>query len=131
METTNLKSQSVWISPLFVGMTYAFIIMGMSALLTSLILLLTSHDEATLPMYSYAIHALALLIGGFISGKRTGNRGWYHGGLLGVLYSLIIEMVGFLGFDQGVSEYTFLFVLAAFVVGALGGIVGVNSSSKG
>lgn len=124
----NKISQVRISSPLISGMIYAFLIMGGAALLISFLLLLSGMKEQSLSLYSFVIHGIALFIGGFMSGKRASNKGWYHGGLLGLVYSLIVIFVAFLGFDSALSFHTLLFVALAFAVGAFGGAIGVNIS---
>ncbi|WP_010270738.1 TIGR04086 family membrane protein [Paenibacillus senegalensis] len=121
------KVRSVSIqSPILAGLFYAFIVMSIAAVITSLILLLTSQNEDALSAYAYLIHSLSLLLGGWIAGKKAEEKGWYYGGLFGLIYSVIVFVIGFLGFDKGLDWNMLAFVVAAFFLGALGGVVGVN-----
>lgn len=126
MEFKN-KVRSVSIqSPILAGLFYAFLVMSIAAVITSLILLLTSQNEDALSTYAYIIHSLSLLLGGWIAGKKAEEKGWYYGGLFGLIYSVIVFVIGFLGFDKGLDWSMLAFLLAAFFLGALGGVVGVN-----
>ncbi|WP_438444288.1 TIGR04086 family membrane protein [Gorillibacterium sp. sgz5001074] len=114
-------------SPMLAGLAYGFITMAVAALAASLILISGDQGEEVLPAYAYAIHGLSVLIGSFVTGRRSGSKGWYYGGLLGLVYSIIVLIVGFLSFDRG-ADWTLLFFAAgAFLAGALGGIMGVNT----
>jgi putative membrane protein (TIGR04086 family) len=115
-------------SPLFSGLVYAFIIMAAASLIFSFVLAFTSQSEASFSFYVYLIHLLSIFIGAYVCGKRTDTRGWYYGGILGLLYSLIIVVVGFLAFDHGLTLQTLFALVAAFFIGAFGGIIGVNHS---
>jgi putative membrane protein (TIGR04086 family) len=115
-------------SPLFSGMVYAFITMAISSLIYSLVLTLTNQSEDSLTFFAYLIHALAIFIGSYACGKRINNRGWYHGGILGLVYAIIIILIGFLTLDNGVSFQTLFALVAAYLFGALGGILGVNQT---
>ncbi|RAV21945.1 TIGR04086 family membrane protein [Paenibacillus contaminans] len=128
MNAMNKVSQVRIGSPLIRGLVYAFIAMGLATLVTSFILMLTDQKEESLPSFAYIIHAGSLLIGGFVSGKRAKNKGWYHGGLLGVLYAVIIFIIAFLSFDQGIDLQSVKFLGTAFGSGVIGGILGVNAS---
>lgn len=114
-------------SPMLAGLAYAFITMALAALVSSLILIAADQGEDALPTYAYVIHGLSALIGSFVSGRRAGSKGWYHGGLMGLVYSIIVLVVGFLSFDRGADWTLLLFAAGAFVVGAAGGIMGVNT----
>lgn len=117
-------------SPMLAGLTYAFVLMGLAAVVAALIMLATSQQEAELPVYAYVIHVVSLLIGGYVAGKRAGRKGWYFGGTLGIIYAVIVWLVGFLTYDRGLNAQDALFLAVAFVVGAIGGVFGVNASGR-
>ncbi|MDR6881756.1 putative membrane protein (TIGR04086 family) [Bacillus sp. 3255] len=73
------------------------------------------------------IHAVSLFIGGWVSGKRAETRGWYHGGLVGIVYFILIFLVGFLAFDAGLNLQSLQLLGILFASGALGGVLGVNT----
>jgi putative membrane protein (TIGR04086 family) len=113
-------------SPLLSGLTFALIFMLIGTIMTSLLMLATNLQESSLYSYTMSVHGVAMLIGGLVSGKRSGSKGWYHGGLLGLVYSFIVWMIGFLAYDAGLSEQTFYLIVLSFIFGALGGMLGVN-----
>lgn len=114
-------------SPLFSGLVYSFSMMTIGTIVTSLFLLLTSTQESSLHTLTTIIHAVSLFIGGWVSGKRAGNRGWYHGSMVGVFYFVLIFLVGFLAFDAGLNLQSLQLLGILFASGALGGILGVNT----
>jgi putative membrane protein (TIGR04086 family) len=126
MEPVKNTANVHFASPLFSGMIYAFITMAISSLLFSLVLTLTNQSEDSLPFFVYLIHALSIFIGSYVCGKRSDQRGWYHGGILGLVYAVIIILIGFLSFNNGISLHTLLILIVAYLLGALGGILGVN-----
>ncbi|MDB5053427.1 MAG: hypothetical protein JWM44_1477 [Bacilli bacterium] len=128
MEPMNKSAAFRIESPIFAGMVYSFVIMGIGALIISFILAFTNQKENSLAFYAYIVHAISILIGGYVCGKRTNRKGWYHGGLLGILYAVIIWSVGFLGYDQAITIHIFFSLIAAYLVGAFGGILGVNNA---
>ncbi|TBL81601.1 TIGR04086 family membrane protein [Paenibacillus thalictri] len=113
-------------SPVLSGLLYSLVTMTILTLLTSLILFSTNMKESSLIGYAYGIHAISLFLGGVIAGKRSESSGWYHGGLLGLLYSVIIFIVAFLAYDAGFSKMTLYLLGLTFASGALGGMIGVN-----
>ncbi|WP_421616848.1 TIGR04086 family membrane protein [Brevibacillus sp. TJ4] len=118
-------------SSVLTGLLYTLGLVLTGALLASLLLHFTSMRESSLPYFTYIINIIGLLAGGFITGRRSGERGWYYGGMTGLAYFLFILLVGFLGFDAPLRWDTLLFLLAAFVIAGIGGILGVNSSHSG
>ncbi|WP_310189441.1 TIGR04086 family membrane protein [Bacillus sp. 3255] len=114
-------------SPLFSGLVYSLSMMTIGTIVTSLFLLLTSTQESSLHTLTTIIHAVSLFIGGWVSGKRAETRGWYHGGLVGIVYFILIFLVGFLAFDAGLNLQSLQLLGILFASGALGGVLGVNT----
>ncbi|MFD1138140.1 TIGR04086 family membrane protein [Paenibacillus urinalis] len=113
-------------SPLLSGLITAFVWMFVGALVLSLFLWLTGMREQDLSFYTYLVHSIALLFGGFAAGKKSGERGWYHGGITGAVYGLLVFVIGFLALNSSIQLYDLLQWVIAFIVSALGGIFGVN-----
>ncbi|MCM3785569.1 TIGR04086 family membrane protein [Neobacillus mesonae] len=117
-------------SPLLSGLITAFSWMFVGALILSLFLWLTGMREQDLSFYTYLVHSISLLFGGFVSGKKSGERGWYHGGITGAVYGILVLIIGFLALDASIRLFDLLEWGIAFIVGALGGIFGVNTKKS-
>ncbi|NME98965.1 TIGR04086 family membrane protein [Aneurinibacillus aneurinilyticus] len=116
--------------PMLAGFIYTFIIVFLGAIVVSFMLAFTDTRESTLPSAVYTVNGLALFVGGFVSGKRGGEKGWYYGGMTGILYFLFVVLISFLGFDAKLGLNHLYYLLLAFLVAAFGGIIGVNLSRK-
>ncbi|BAU27029.1 putative membrane protein (TIGR04086 family) [Aneurinibacillus soli] len=116
--------------PMLAGFVYALAIVLIGALVTSSMLAFSDTKESSLPLYVYMVNGFALFIGGFVSGKRSGEKGWYYGGLTGLLYFLFMLLVSFLGFDAKMGMTQVYQLLMALACSAMGGIIGVNMSEK-
>ncbi|WP_139490331.1 TIGR04086 family membrane protein [Brevibacillus dissolubilis] len=112
------------------GLLFTFGLVLSGSLLTAMLLSFTELRESSLPYFTYAINALGLLVGGFVTGRRCGGRGWYYGGLTGSAYFILVLLIGFLGFDAPMQLSTLFYLLGAFVVSAMGGVVGVNTAAE-
>ncbi|MFC5650116.1 TIGR04086 family membrane protein [Paenibacillus solisilvae] len=123
----NTSSKVQITSPMFSGILYAAIWLAVGALLLSALLRFGSMQENQLPLYSLLVHGLSALAGGFIAGKRSGSRGWYYGGMLGVLYGLLVLLISFLASNIGISGRTMAMIGESFLCGAFGGMIGVNA----
>ncbi|MCY9592712.1 TIGR04086 family membrane protein [Paenibacillus chitinolyticus] len=126
----NKVSQVRLSSPFLSGLLYAFIMLIAGTIVTSLILLLSRTQESSLSTLAYITHGLSVFVGGWVAGKRAGRKGWYYGGMLGIFYALIVWIIGFLAVDTAFDLKTLTLAGFAFAAGALGGMIGVNSSSK-
>lgn len=127
---TVTKSGLNVMNSLFRGLAFAIVSLLILTVLFSLILWLSGIKEAQLSVFAYVIHILSLLIGGFVSGKRGGSKGWYHGGILGFVYFIIILLVGYLGFDASLDLGTLLLLGISLISASFGGIVGVNMNKS-
>lgn len=114
-------------NPILSGLCHAFVWMLLGALILSLFLWMSNMREQELSLYTYVVHGLSLLVGGFVAGKRSGEKGWYHGGLTGIIYGLIVLLIGFLALDASFNWKDSLQLASAFLISALGGIFGVNT----
>lgn len=119
-----------WLSPLFAGLVYAALVAFTATIIISMLLALTGLKEQSLPLYVYMIHGIALFTGGFISAKRAGVKGWYRGGILGIFYGLLVNLISFLGFGEKLSMNTLVFFIFCFVIGAFGGMLGINARRR-
>ncbi|MFM9279228.1 TIGR04086 family membrane protein [Paenibacillus jiagnxiensis] len=115
-------------SPLLSGLFHAFVWMMVGALVLSLLLWLTGMQEQDLSLFTYIIHGISMLAGGFVSGRKSGKKGWYQGGLTGVVYGIAVLVIGFLALDSHVNAQDLLHLSAAFILGAFGGMLGINLS---
>lgn len=114
-------------NPFLSGLVYSFMWLTGGAIALSIMLAFLGMKEQSLETYVYPAHGLAVALGGFVTGKRSGARGWYNGGMMGLAYGIIIALVSFLGFDAGFDLTLLWVLLIAFGAGAVGGIFGVNS----
>lgn len=53
-------------------------------------------------------------------------KGWYYGGMTGLIYGLIILAARFLAFDLPLNVVSLYLLAGMFLIAALGGIIGVN-----
>ncbi|TCS96460.1 TIGR04086 family membrane protein [Hazenella coriacea] len=119
-----------WKSPLLLGQLFIWSLILLGSFMIALLIRYTSMGMDALPIIAYMINALALLIGGFVSGRRSKQRGWYYGGLQGIIYALLVMLIGFLAFDTAMVINPILFAISSFGISAIGGILGVNTGNQ-
>ncbi|GGA41973.1 TIGR04086 family membrane protein [Paenibacillus physcomitrellae] len=113
--------------PTLSGLWYAYLWMMLGALFLSLLLKWSPLEETSLSTFTYVIHALSLLIGSFVSGKRSERKGWYQGAITGILYAILLFVISFLALDSTFKGGDFFYFIPAFLIGAIGGIFGKNA----
>ncbi|HHX87778.1 MAG TPA: TIGR04086 family membrane protein [Firmicutes bacterium] len=110
------------------GLLFSILISLGLLLVCSLVLHFSAVPEKVTPYLACGVALLSVLCGSYYAGKRIGFRGWLHGGVVGLLYIVILLLVGILAH----SEFAFGLYLVSklflgFVFGAAGGMWGVNS----
>lgn len=117
-------------SGMFFGLVTIVTIVLVASFIISLCLKFTGLTEASFTTVTLLISFVALFIGGIISGKKVQARGWFIGGGTGILYTIVVFSVQYLGFDSGFTTKQYLFFALYIAVAALGGIIGVNLTSN-
>jgi putative membrane protein (TIGR04086 family) len=115
-----------WKSPWIAGQLIIWLIVFILSVCTALLLRFTSLETSHLPTITFFINVISLFLGGWISGKKAGQKGWFYGGMQGIIYCLLLVLISFLAFDASMRVSPFVFGVCAFGVSALGGIFGVN-----
>ncbi|MDQ0090011.1 putative membrane protein (TIGR04086 family) [Paenibacillus anaericanus] len=116
--------------PTLSGLWYAFLWMMIGALVLSLLLHFSLLEESQLPWCTYVVHSISIVMGGIVSGKRARQKGWYQGALTGLLYGILLLLISFLALDTSLTLSDLALLIPTFVLGALGGVIGVNVSGK-
>ncbi|TYR82295.1 TIGR04086 family membrane protein [Priestia megaterium] len=122
METNRIGSA------IFFGVTAIFMIGFIVSLIFSLILKFSSLEEQSVQLFIIILSFISVFIGGFMSGGKSGSKGWLIGGATGLVYSLLMLMLQFLGYNQLFSMNQLLFHAGFLTTAILGGVMGVNLS---
>ena len=100
-------------------------------LVFALLLSYTPLAEESIPYISFITEGLGAAIAGFVPAKKTGRNGVITGAVCGILYILIIWIVSMLTSDGLVfSPHVLIMAIISVVMGAIGGILGVNLKPK-
>lgn len=113
------------------GILYGFLFTLIATLIISaaiaLVLALTTLTETGVSGATYYLALLTVALGGAFGARRAPAMGWLHGALVGVLYALVIGLVGGVVFPGGlIAADLGRRILVAAAAGAIGGIIGVN-----
>ena len=108
------------------GILMILILVIAASLVSSVLLRFTALQEGNFTWILLGFSFLAVFIGGFISGGRSGQRGWLAGATTAALYTTLIFVVQFLGFNQGFNTEQWLIHSGYLLAAVLGGMLGVN-----
>ncbi|WP_096188247.1 TIGR04086 family membrane protein [Evansella halocellulosilytica] len=94
--------------------------------ITSLLLRFTSLQEGSLGWILIGFSFLAMFFGGLVAGGRSGEKGWLAGAVTAILYTVVIFLVQFLGYNQGFDLQQLMMHSGYLIAAVLGGMFGVN-----
>jgi len=109
---------------------FIFLTAIVSSAIFGLILHFTSVQESSLQYVVTAVSFIALFGGGFLSGGKRKQKGWLIGGITGCIYSLIIFLFQYLGYDRLFDFEQIIYHVCYILIAMMGGILGVNISSN-
>lgn len=112
------------------GVIFIFLFAALSSLIFSLILRFTSLQEGSLQYIITAMSFIGLFGGGFLSGGKGKQKGWLIGGLTGLLYSLIVFLFQYLGYDRLFDVQQLIYHICYILIAMMGGILGVNLTTN-
>lgn len=93
----------------------------------SVIVSQTSVSEKIIMPSVIGIVTFSLLIGGFRNSKDKKEKGIIYGGLLGIIYMIILYLISsFSNFDFTLNLNSIIMIILGILGGAIGGILGVN-----
>ncbi|MCF6138072.1 TIGR04086 family membrane protein [Pseudalkalibacillus berkeleyi] len=111
------------------GLVVVLTIIMCSSFLLSLLLRFSSMTEHSITWIILGLSVLALFIGGMVSGKKGKEKGWLLGSGTGALFSIVVFLVQYLGYQVHFDPEQYLYHLGYLLVATLGGVMGVNLSS--
>ena len=100
-------------------------------LVAALLLSYTPLAEESIPYIAFITEGIGAAISGFVPAKKTGRNGVVTGVLCGILYILIIWICASVTSDGlFFAPHIFIMVAISVIMGAIGGILGVNLKSN-
>ena len=112
---------------IFLGASISTILTMLLILIFSLVLANTNFNESYIDCIVTIISGVSLLIGSSISAKKLKKRGSIAGGVISIIYMLILYIISsFIGGNFCISVSTIIMFAVGIVLGIIGGIIGVN-----
>jgi putative membrane protein (TIGR04086 family) len=91
---------------------------------------MTQLSDSTLIIVVFVLTLISMLISGFVSGVKAKMKGWLAGGSTGLMFSLLVFLVNYLGYSEPLSKENMLYHLGLIAASTIGGIFGVNTAKK-
>lgn len=116
------------IGKIFKPLIISYVLMLILLVFLAFIVRFTPLPEGAASVIVVIFSILTVIIAGFAASIYSRRPGWISGGFTGVMYYLVIIVLGSIIFLDVPSFRNILIMLAiGFLSGAFGGIIGVNS----
>ena len=93
----------------------------------AMLLMYTNLSESTISPVIIIITGISILIGTIICTRKLSKNGIITGGVVGVIYILIIYLISsLLNCDFSLNIQSFVMIVVSIICGMIGGIIGVN-----
>ena len=125
LDGKNPKNSSLRL--LLVGIFSSLLLTLLLTLLVAGIYAWTHLSFSILPYLAFTINAISALIGAIITAKQANQSGWIYGALTALLFSGCIVTLGMMiDFHTTFQIQTAFRMILLGLIGALGGVIGVN-----
>ena len=114
------------IKPILSGILCAFIVSVVLLLIFSVMMTAANLPGGAITPFACVSISVGAFFGGFLSARLCGSKGLLLGAVSGLLYILILYLLGAVMRQADLNAMLFLKIVLALVLGAVGGITGVN-----
>ena len=112
---------------IFSGILFTFLTSLVIAGVLAVSVYFSGLTDAGIRTWLYFAGMLSVLLGGGFAGKQAGKAGWLHGGVSGTSYVLLALLFSLASAPDSWELLASLQQLAvAFIIGSVGGALGVN-----
>lgn len=109
------------------SLVLSFLITVVFFIVYALILTYSSLSEETIPTINTVIMIISILVGSISMSMKVNNKGWLNGGIVGILYMVIIIIFSsFYNKTFAMDSYILIKSLIGLIVGVISGIIGIN-----
>lgn len=129
-KSNNTKSNSAIIS-LTKGAIFAYLLTAVVFVVYGLLLTYTETTEKNIQIIVMITTVISVLIGGIIASKGVDSKGLFFGMLVGVVYALIMIMVGLCILPvMKITSKMIMIIVLSISAGGIGGIIGINTKKS-
>lgn len=123
----NQETISKTIKNITKGIGIAFLSTIILLLIFSSVLTYSNVSENTIPVVIMIITAISILLGSSIGNSKIKKNGILNGGVIGVIYILILYFTSsILNWKFALSIKSLIMIILCIIFGIIGGIIGVN-----
>lgn len=127
----SVEGTKIDLKQILKGVVCATVIALICLIVAAIMFTYTNISMSFVKIISNVIFYAGVFVGGVIASFKKKSCGWLHGAIAGLIYTLLIWVIRILSDVSGVQiQLPFVKIIFGIVLGALGGIVGVNIKTK-
>lgn len=127
MRYNNRKDQSSYPITLMKAVGFSFLSTLVLIIILALVLTFTSLSEGVVPVINSIIMILSIAFGAIYISLKSDRLGWLNGGTVGLVYMLLLIILGSIFVDTFTMDiYTLFRIIIALVTGSVAGMIGIN-----
>ncbi|MBM7557904.1 TIGR04086 family membrane protein [Halanaerobacter jeridensis] len=117
---------SMKLTGVLLGLSISILLLLLGLVIVSFIINFVNISSLTTDKIMSIINYSVVFIGGLIAAYTSKNKGWLNGGLVGLIYIVILIILGSFMTTLVFSGSLLLKILTVCLISALGGIIGIN-----
>ena len=123
MKSKGLNQGTYFLKSLVLSFIFTFILV----LIVSILLTYTPLKESRIPLLNTIIMIISITVGSIYIAFKVGEKGWLNGGIVGVLYFLILVLLNYLFIRPFILDvYSVSKFFISLITGIIGGMIGIN-----
>ena len=129
--STNADNSGFEFKQILKGVALAFAISVVLLLICAVIMTYSPIPDGATRAVTIAVSGISILVAGIVVSRKTKKQGWLAGATCGLLYAAFLYLFGSLiMLDFSITLSTVIVGALGFLLGALGGIVGINTKPR-
>jgi len=113
------------------GAALAFVISVILLLICAVIMTYSPIPDGAIRGVTIAVSGISIFFASIIVARRSKRQGWLSGASCGLLYAVLLYLFGsMIMFDFSFTLSTVIVFGLGFLLGAFGGIIGINTKKK-
>jgi len=126
MAQSEKEGSVIKVSSILFGLIVSLILLLIGSFSLGLVISLSNAANQSASRILFIVNYLAIFIGGIVAAYSAGGRGWVNGGFVGLIYMLVIVLLGSL-WNPVIFSFSLLSrIIIGFLISAFGGMIGVN-----
>src|SRR5699024_6136606 len=128
MEVSYMKSKTInFLWSLLKSLVLSYIVTLGLVLIMAIMLTYTPLKEKSIPLLNTITMMISIITGAIYLTLKIGEKGWLNGGIVGVVYYLILLLINIIFIkNHSIDIYTTSKIIISLVTGVIGGMIGIN-----